>query len=75
MSRSCVTRTQRGGGGEPPSAPSWLATIPGEVYTLHFWPPYGNPEVQAAGHYTGWTQEGKLRVPPDRSRARDAAPG
>ena len=42
------------------SPPSWLATIPGEVYTLHFWPPYGNPEVQASGHYTGWTQEGKL---------------
>ena len=57
------------------SPPSWLAAIPGEVYTLHFWPPYGNPEVQASGHYTGWTQEGKLRVPPDRSRDRDAAPG
>jgi hypothetical protein len=43
------------------SKPSWLATIPGEVYTLHFWPPYGDPEVQVAGHYTGWAQEGKLR--------------
>jgi hypothetical protein len=43
------------------SPPSWLAEIPGEVYTLHFWPPYGNPEVQASGHYTGWTQEGRLR--------------
>jgi hypothetical protein len=43
------------------SPPSGLAAIPGEVYTLHFWPPYGNPEVQASGHYTGWTQEGRLR--------------
>ena len=42
------------------SKPSWLATIPGEVYTLHFWPPYGDPEIQAAGHYTGWAKEGKL---------------
>ena len=43
------------------SKPSWLSTVPGEVYTLHFWPPYGDPEVQVAGHYTGWAQEGKLR--------------
>jgi hypothetical protein len=42
------------------SPPSWLAAVPGEVYTLHLWPPYGNPEVQASGHYTGWTQEGRL---------------
>ena len=41
-------------------APSWLAAIPGEVYTLHFWPPFGDPEVQASGHYTGWTHEGRL---------------
>jgi hypothetical protein len=33
-------------------APSWLALTPGEVYTLHFWPPYGDPEVQLAKHYT-----------------------
>ena len=42
------------------SKPSWLSTVQGEVYTLHFWPPYGDPEVQAAGHYTGWAKEGKL---------------
>jgi hypothetical protein len=42
------------------SKPSWLSTVLGEVYTLHFWPPYGDPEVQVAGHYTGWAQEGKL---------------
>jgi hypothetical protein len=42
------------------SAPSWLATTPGEVYTLHFWPPYGDPEVQEAKHYTGWAEEGRL---------------
>ena len=42
------------------SKPSWLSTVQGEVYTLHFWPPYGDPEVQVAGHYTGWAQEGKL---------------
>jgi hypothetical protein len=41
-------------------APSWLATTPGEVYTLHFWPPYGDPEVQLAKHYTGWAEEGRL---------------
>ena len=35
------------------SAPSWLATQLGHVYTLHFWPPYGDPEGQHAGHYTG----------------------
>lgn len=42
------------------SAPSWLAMTPGEVYTLHFWPPYGDPEVQLAKHYTGWAEEGRL---------------
>ena len=41
-------------------APSWLAMTPGEVYTLHFWPPYGDPEVQLAKHYTGWAEEGRL---------------
>jgi hypothetical protein len=34
-------------------APSWLYTEVGDLYTLHFVPPYGDPEVQAAGHYTG----------------------
>ena len=43
------------------SAPSWLATQPGHVYTLHFWPPYGDPAVQQAKHYTGWAREGNLR--------------
>ena len=43
------------------SPPSGLSTILGEVYTLHFWPPFGDPEVQASGHYTGWAQEGRLR--------------
>lgn len=43
------------------SKPSWLATVLGDVYTLHFWPPYGDPEVQQAGHYTGWAEEGRLR--------------
>jgi len=42
------------------SKPSWLATTLGSVYTLHFWPPYGDPEVQQAGHYTGWAHEGRL---------------
>jgi len=42
------------------SAPSWLATVLGAVYTLHFWPPYGDPEVQQAGHYTGWAEDGRL---------------
>lgn len=42
------------------SAPSWLATALGDVYTLHFWPPYGDPEVQQAGHYTGWAEDGRL---------------
>ena len=32
----------------------------GEVYTLHFWPPYGDPEVQLAKHYTGWAEQGRL---------------
>jgi hypothetical protein len=41
-------------------APSWLATTLGKVYTLHFWPPYGDPEVQQAKHYTGWAEEGRL---------------
>jgi len=43
------------------SAPSWLAIMPGEVYTLHFWPPYGDPDVQQAKHYTGWSEEGRLQ--------------
>lgn len=42
------------------SAPSWLATTQGQVYTLHFWPPYGDPGVQQAKHYTGWAAEGRL---------------
>jgi predicted GIY-YIG superfamily endonuclease len=42
------------------SKPSWLATVLGDAYTLHFWPPYGDPEVQQAGHYTGWAEEGRL---------------
>ncbi len=42
------------------SAPSWLATQLGDVYTLHFWPPYGDPASQYAGHYTGWAREGRL---------------
>jgi hypothetical protein len=42
-------------------APSWLAREIGDAYTLHFWPPYGDPAVQAAGHYTGWARDGKLR--------------
>jgi hypothetical protein len=41
-------------------APSWLATVLGAAYTLHFWPPYGDPEVQQAGHYTGWAEDGRL---------------
>lgn len=41
-------------------APSWLATALGQVYTLHFWPPYGNPGAQQAKHYTGWAAEGRL---------------
>jgi hypothetical protein len=41
-------------------APSWLALTPGEVYTLHFWPPYGDPDVQLAKHYTGTSEEGRL---------------
>ena len=41
-------------------APSWLSTTPGAVYTLHFWPPYGDPDVQQAKHYTGWAEEGRL---------------
>ena len=41
-------------------APSWLAMTPGEVYTLHFWPPYGDPDVQLAKHYTGWAEDGRL---------------
>jgi hypothetical protein len=42
------------------SRPSWLATVLGDAYTLHFWPPYGDPEVQQARHYTGWAEEGRL---------------
>ena len=42
------------------SAPSWLARTPGEVYTLHFWPPYGEPRGQQAKHYTGWASKGRL---------------
>jgi hypothetical protein len=42
-------------------APSWLAWEIGDAYTLHFWPPFGDPEVQASGHYSGWAHEGKLR--------------
>jgi predicted GIY-YIG superfamily endonuclease len=41
-------------------APSGRAWQVGEVYTLHFWPPYGDPEVQQAKHYTGWTEKGQL---------------
>ncbi len=41
-------------------APSWLAREIGDAYTLHFWPPYGDPAVQVAGHYTGWARDGKL---------------
>jgi hypothetical protein len=44
------------------SAPSWLARVPGEVYTLHFWPPYGEPGGQQAKHYTGWTRPGRVRA-------------
>ena len=42
------------------SAPSWLAARRGHVYTLHFWPPYGDPEGQQAKHYTGWASTGNL---------------
>jgi predicted GIY-YIG superfamily endonuclease len=42
------------------SAPSWLATQLGHVYTLHFWPPYGDPAGQQAKHYTGWARKGNL---------------
>jgi len=42
------------------SAPSWLATVLGDAHTLHFWPPYGDPEVEQAGHYTGWAEAGRL---------------
>jgi hypothetical protein len=41
-------------------APSWLAWQFGDAYTLHFWPPFGDPDVQAAGHYSGWALEGRL---------------
>ena len=43
------------------SAPSWLALTPGEVYTLHFWPPYGDPEVQLAKHYSNGPRKVGLR--------------
>ena len=41
-------------------APSGLAWQVGDVYTLHFWPPYGEPGVQQSGHYSGWALEGRL---------------
>ena len=43
-------------------APSWLSRIPGEVYTLHFWPPFGVPGVQQSKHYTGWTRPGRVNA-------------
>ena len=42
------------------SAPSWLATTLGQVYTLHFWPPYGDPDVQQAKHYTGTSESSRF---------------
>jgi predicted GIY-YIG superfamily endonuclease len=42
------------------SAPSWLARGIGDAYTLHFWPPYGDPAGQQAKHYTGWASKGNL---------------
>ena len=42
-------------------APSGLAWQVGDVYTLHLWPPFGMPDVQQSGHYTGWALEGRLR--------------
>ena len=42
--------------------PSGISQVPGEVYTLHFWPPYGEPEGQQANHYTGWTHLGRVRA-------------
>ena len=41
-------------------APSGQAWQVGDVYTLHFWPPYGDPEIQQAKHYTGWVEKGRL---------------
>ena len=41
-------------------APSGLAWQVGDVYTLHLWPPFGMPDVQQSGHYTGWAREGRL---------------
>src|SRR5260370_12740250 len=42
------------------SAPSWVATVLGGAYTLHFWPPYGDPAVQQAGHYTGTSESSRF---------------
>jgi hypothetical protein len=53
-------------------APSWLATVLGEVYTLHFWPPYGDPDVQQAKHYTGWEQGRLARRLTDHALGRGA---
>jgi hypothetical protein len=41
-------------------APSGLAWQIGDAYTLHFWPPFGDPAVQASGHYSGWALECRL---------------
>ena len=43
-------------------APSGLAWQVGDVYTLHLWPPFGMPDVQQSGHYTGWALEGARRA-------------
>jgi hypothetical protein len=51
-------------------APSWLAMTPGEVYTLHFWPPYGDPDVQLAKHYTSMGGGRRASTTPDRPHAR-----
>ncbi len=41
--------------------PSGLAWQIGHAYTLHLWPPYGDPDgKQQAGHYTGWAHQGRL---------------
>jgi hypothetical protein len=53
-------RSQRAAAAVSRSKPSGLAREPGEVYTLHFQPPYGDPEVQQAKHYTGWTRPGTV---------------
>jgi hypothetical protein len=41
-------------------APAWLSREWGDVYTLHLWPKFGDPEVQASGHYTGFAHLGRL---------------